>query len=89
MSVTILRVAPKVMPQITKILVGLGIALIFAGIATWGVMTLFPGFKPGRLSGDIAIEKPGASFYFPITTMILVSLGLSFIFWLVGMVSKR
>ncbi|MEQ8858208.1 MAG: DUF2905 domain-containing protein [Pseudomonadales bacterium] len=31
----------------------------------------------GRLPGDIRIERPNASFYFPITSMLLVSLALS------------
>ncbi|QYK52693.1 MAG: DUF2905 domain-containing protein [Fimbriimonadaceae bacterium] len=77
------------MPQVAKTLIGIGMALIIAGLIAWAIMSVFPGFKPGRLPGDIAIEKPGASFYFPITTMILVSVGLSFILWLIGMVSRR
>lgn len=77
------------MPQIAKVLIGIGLALVIAGLLTWAVMTVFPGFKPGRLPGDIAVERPGASFYFPITTMILVSIGLSIILWLIGMVTKR
>jgi len=31
----------------------------------------------GRLPGDIRIERPNASFYFPITSMILISVVLS------------
>jgi hypothetical protein len=37
----------------------------------------------GRLPGDISIQREGFSFYFPITTGILVSLVLSLVFWLV------
>ena len=36
----------------------------------------------GRLPGDIVIERENFRFYFPITSMILVSLLLSLIFWL-------
>ncbi len=31
----------------------------------------------GRLPGDIRIERPSGGFYFPITSMLLVSLALS------------
>lgn len=31
----------------------------------------------GRLPGDIRIERPNASFYFPLTSMVLVSVVLS------------
>ena len=36
----------------------------------------------GRLPGDIVIERENFRFYFPITTMIVISLALSLIFWL-------
>ncbi|MDP1622181.1 MAG: DUF2905 domain-containing protein [Bacteroidales bacterium] len=37
----------------------------------------------GRLPGDIRIEKEHFSFYFPIATMILVSILLSILIWLI------
>jgi len=37
----------------------------------------------GRLPGDIRIEKPGFRFYFPVTSMILFSVLLSFALWLI------
>jgi hypothetical protein len=36
----------------------------------------------GHLPGDIRIEKENFRFYFPIMTMILASLLLSFLIWL-------
>ena len=36
----------------------------------------------GRLPGDIVIERENFRFYFPITTMVLISLVLSLVFWL-------
>jgi len=62
----------------TRTLVTLGIILIIAGIA-WPWLSKI-GF--GRLPGDIVIERENFRFYFPITSMILVSLVLSLIFWL-------
>lgn len=36
----------------------------------------------GRLPGDIAIQRPGYGFYFPITTCIVISLVITLISWL-------
>ncbi|MBU6392440.1 MAG: DUF2905 family protein [Planctomycetes bacterium] len=38
----------------------------------------------GRLPGDIAIQKKNFSFYFPITTSIVISIILSLIMWLLS-----
>lgn len=53
----------------------LGIALILTALA-WPWLKHLP---LGRLPGDIVIERPGFTFFFPITTMVLVSLVLSLI----------
>ena len=37
----------------------------------------------GRLPGDIRIEKENFRFYFPITTMILLSLVAALIIWII------
>jgi hypothetical protein len=37
----------------------------------------------GRLPGDIFIKRDNFSFYFPITTSILISIVLSMVLWLV------
>jgi len=62
----------------TRILVTLGVILVVVGLAWPWLVKL----GLGRLPGDIVIEREGFRFYFPITTMILVSLVLSLIFWL-------
>jgi hypothetical protein len=36
----------------------------------------------GHLPGDIRIERKGFSFYFPITTSIIISLAISIILWI-------
>jgi len=53
----------------------IGILLILVALA-WPWLKHLP---LGRLPGDIVIERPGFKFFFPITTMILVSLVLSLI----------
>jgi len=59
-------------------LVTVGVILIVVGLI-WPWLARL-GF--GRLPGDIVIERENFRFYFPVTTMILVSLVLSLIFWL-------
>ncbi|MEQ8484311.1 MAG: DUF2905 domain-containing protein [Pseudomonadales bacterium] len=50
-----------------------GIALVVIGLL---VQTGAFGWF-GRLPGDIRIERPGSRFYFPITSMVIVSVVLS------------
>ena len=60
-----------------KILIIAGFGLIVAGMV-WPMIGKIPF---GRLPGDIVINKPGFSFYFPVTTMVIISLVLSLIAW--------
>lgn len=64
----------------------LGKLLISAGllIALVGVVLVFSDRIPwlGRLPGDIAIRKGSFSFYFPLTTCIVLSLVLSLVLYL-------
>lgn len=64
--------------------------LMFAGIALFligGGMYLAAkfGIPLGRLPGDIRIERDGFSFYFPLTSSILISVLLSI---LLNLISK-
>ena len=61
-----------------KWLIIIGIIFILAGMA-WPWLSRV-GF--GHLPGDINIERKGFSFYFPITSSIIISLVLSIIFWI-------
>ncbi|HWP04048.1 MAG TPA: DUF2905 domain-containing protein [Gemmatimonadaceae bacterium] len=50
-----------------------GLVLVLAGLLVWsGAFSWF-----GRLPGDIRIEKPNLRFYFPITSMLILSIVLS------------
>ena len=62
----------------TRLLVTLGVVFIIVGLA-WPWLSKL---GLGRLPGDIVIERENFRFFFPITTMILISLALSLIFWL-------
>ena len=59
-------------------LVILGVALVVLGLAWPWIEKL----GLGRLPGDFRIEREGFSFYFPLTTSIIVSLALSLVIWL-------
>jgi hypothetical protein len=59
-------------------------ALIVIGILILVVGLLWPWVSQlplGRLPGDIVVSKPGFRFFFPITTMILLSIVVSAILW--------
>jgi hypothetical protein len=64
----------------------LGKTLLIIGIiiAAIGALLLLSGKLPliGRLPGDIAIKNENFSFYFPLTTCIILSVVISFILWL-------
>ena len=61
-----------------RTLIIFGIALLVIGLA-WPWVSRLP---LGRLRGDIIIDRPSFRFYLPVTTMIIVSIMLSFILWL-------
>ena len=65
--------------QFGKMLITFGAILIVVGI----IITLL-GRLPylGRLPGDIYIQKKNFTFYFPITTSILISILLSALLYL-------
>jgi hypothetical protein len=61
-------------------LIILGLVLVVAG-----VMVTLAGRSPisfGRLPGDIRIQGKNSSFFFPLTTCLIVSAVLSFVMWL-------
>ena len=62
--------------------------LVLGGIAVIvGAFLYFAGRLPlrlGRLPGDIVHRGEHTTFYFPIVTCLLLSIGLSLIFWLVS-----
>ncbi|MGC2047721.1 MAG: DUF2905 domain-containing protein [Gallionella sp.] len=61
-----------------KWLIIVGIIFILLG-AAWPWLSKL---GIGHLPGDINIERKGFSFYFPITSSIIISLVLSILFWI-------
>ena len=72
--------SPELQP-LGRLLIVLGAVLMSVGI----ILMIGPKIPwLGRLPGDILVQRPGISFYFPITTSILLSLLLSLVMWLFG-----
>ncbi len=62
----------------SRLLIVLGVVLVLIGL-------LWPWLSKlglGRLPGDILIRRDGFTFYFPLTTSIIVSILLTVILWL-------
>jgi hypothetical protein len=59
--------------QRSLIILGLLIALVGAA---WPWVSKLP---LGRLPGDIMIDRPGFRFFFPLTTMVIISVVISVI----------
>lgn len=62
----------------SRFLITLGIVLVVAGLA-WPFLAKL---GLGRLPGDIHVEREGFSFYFPITTGLIISAVISLVLWL-------
>ena len=63
---------------IGKLLIIAGAIVVVIGL----VLSFVPGLIGwfGHLPGDIRIERENGSFYFPVTSMIIVSIVLSILF---------
>jgi len=68
---------------IGKFLIIFGIIIVAVGVLLL-ISVKIPWI--GRLPGDIMIQKKNFTFYFPLATSILISVVLTFLFWLI---SKR
>ena len=67
------------MREIGKLIFFAGLLIAVVGLVLWKTGGL-GGL--GRLPGDISVQRPGFSFYFPITTCIVISIILTLLLWL-------
>jgi hypothetical protein len=70
-----------------KTLLTAGGVLIVLGLLAWAAQSI-PWLRIGRLPGDVRIERPGFAFYFPITTMLLLSLLVTGAFYMFARLRK-
>lgn len=74
------------MVDLGKMLVGLGALIVLAGVV---IMLAGRANLPlGRLPGDIAYRGKHTSFYFPLTTSIILSIVLSLVLYFISRLSK-
>jgi len=64
----------RVLIVIGLVIAGIGLALVLAGKIPW----------LGRLPGDFIFRGKGGSFYFPLTTSIVISVIFTLILWLIN-----
>ena len=66
---------PPTTPPLGPIVVGVGVLVVLVGLVIWsGALNWF-----GRLPGDIRYESGSTRVYFPLASMVLVSVALSLI----------
>jgi len=70
------------MEGIARILITFGVVLLLAGFVVLALSRL--GLTGFRLPGDILIRRENFTFFFPITTMLIISLVLTLVFNLLG-----
>ncbi|HEY5623717.1 MAG TPA: DUF2905 domain-containing protein [Gammaproteobacteria bacterium] len=61
-----------------RVLITVGLLIVAIGLL-WPWLSSMPF---GRLPGDIVVQRENFTFYFPITTMVLLSVAVSVILWL-------
>lgn len=67
------------MSELGKMLVIIGLCIVVAGLVLWsGIGKNWLG----KLPGDIHIKRENFAFFFPLATCLLISLGLTLLFWL-------
>jgi len=67
-----------------KIFIFIGVVFILIGL----LLYFFKDFPLFHLPGDIVIKKENFVFYFPITSSIIISVVLSFIFYIISKIMQ-
>jgi hypothetical protein len=67
--------------QIGKLILVAGVVFLVAG-----ALFMLAGKIPwiGKLPGDFTIQRRNFTFYFPLATSIVISILLTFLFWIFG-----
>lgn len=70
------------MQQIGKYVIITGVVIVIIGVIIYFAGNKLQWF--GNLPGDIKVKRENFSLYAPITSMILISVILSFMLWLIS-----
>lgn len=74
--------------DIGKLLIVLGGVIIIVGVL-FVLGSKFSFFGLGRLPGDIRIKGKNSTFYFPLTTCLLLSAVITLIMWLISQFTRH
>jgi len=74
--------------ELGKTLIVIGAGIFLLGGLLWLSGGTLKNFPVGRLPGDILIQNEHFTFYFPLTTCILLSIGLSALLWLGRVITR-
>lgn len=69
------------MPNLGKILMLVGLAMLLIGFIIWLLGNKLGWF--GNLPGDVRFERENFKFYAPFMSMLLLSIFLSLLIWLI------
>lgn len=75
--------------EIGKTFVAIGAGILLLGSLLWLSSGTLKNFPIGRLPGDILVQNEHFIFYFPLTTGLLLSVGLSILLWLGRAIASR
>jgi H+/Cl- antiporter ClcA len=67
--------------QTGKYIIAIGLLIIVVGVVVYFFNSKLHWL--GKLPGDISVEKQNFKFYFPVATMIIISLVVNLIIWLI------
>ena len=74
------------MAELGKIVILAGVILVIVGL----MLTFFDRVPfLGKLPGDIHIKRDNFQLHFPLMTSILLSIVLTAVFWLLGVITRR
>ncbi|MDX1566502.1 MAG: DUF2905 family protein [Longimicrobiales bacterium] len=73
------------MTDVGRILVFAGLVLLAVGLLVWGLGRV--GFR--GLPGDIRYESENVRIYFPVVTMLVLSVLLSVVVWIIQRLGGR
>ena len=74
---------PNVPFHVGRFLVIVGVVLVGAGLLLMAG-SRFSFWGLGRLPGDVAYKGKNVNFYFPVVTCLIISAGLTVLFWLIS-----
>lgn len=75
------------MISVGRVIIAVGIALVIFGLIVL-LLGRFTGGRGAPLPGDIVIRRDGITIYFPIITMLVISIILTIVFWVVSLLRR-